>query len=221
MNTSKNIYCFFIGIVFSGWLICIVACNSNEPNEETLIQYTRASGAYSEGRFVEAAEMLLPLKSFQPAMVLRGKSLYFSDQSVEAEKIFRTVLSLRPSSAEAVIYLVRILKERGALDEAESFVMALISDDPSDIRAFRLAAEISFLKGTSGELQGRAYLEKAVEASTEAALVFLDRARYRWVSGNGDGALADLQAAKVLVPEDSPLFKSISALERTIMEVIE
>lgn len=221
MNTSKNIYCVLIGIIFAVLITLIIACNKNEPTEETLIQYARASGAYSEGRFVEAAEMLLPHKSFQPAIVLRGKSLYFSDQSTEAEKIFRKVLSSRPSSAEALIYLVRILKERGALEEAESLVMALISDDPSDIRAFRLAAEISFLKGVSGELQGRAYLEKAVEASTEAALVFLDRARYRWISGNGDGALADLQAAKVLVLEDSPLFRSISALERTIMEVIK
>lgn len=197
------------------------ACRQKQPNEETLRQYSRASAAYSEGRFSEAAEMLESLASFPPALVLRGKALYFSDQGDEAEKSLRKALSIRPSSTEASIYLVRILKEHGKLEEAESIVTSLISDDPSDIRAFRLAAELSFLKGPAGESQGTVYLDKAIEASTEAALAFLDRARHRWVSGNGNGALSDLRAAKALVPANSALSRSIVTLERTIVEALE
>ena len=197
------------------------SCKQKEPSEETILQYTRASVAYFESRFTEAAEILLPLKSFPPALVLRGKALYFSDKSDEAEKSFCRALSLRPTSTEASIYLARILKDKGMLKEAESIVASIISDDPSDIRAFRLAAELSFSKGAIGESEGNNYLDKAIEASTEAAMAFLDRAHRRWISGNGNGALADLRAAKVLVPLNAPLYRSISSLEKTILEAIQ
>ncbi len=211
----KVLFLFLIFICF------FTSCRPKHPDEQTLVQYTRASGVYSEGRFSEAAEMLLPLKSFPPALVLRGKALYFSDQAEEAERVLRKALSIRPCSTEASIYLVRILKDDGKLDEAESIVASLISDDPSDIRAFRLAAELSFLKGSAGESKGSIYLDKAIEASTEASLAFLDRARHRWISGNSRCELEDLQAAKILIPKYSALFRSISNLESTIMEAIK
>jgi tetratricopeptide (TPR) repeat protein len=216
---NKNYYPL-AAVLLLAFICSFTDCRQMQPNEETLLQYTRASGAYSEGLFSEAAEMLVPLKSFPPALVLRGKALYFLDRNAEAEKSFRKALSIRPSSTEASIYLVRIYKENGRLDEAESIVTSLISDDPSDIRAFRLAAALSFLKGPEGESQGTVYLDKAIEASTEASFAFLDRARRRWVSGDGNGAIRDLRTAKVLVPENSALFRSISTLERTIMEAI-
>jgi predicted Zn-dependent protease len=219
-SENKSLYPL-AAVLFLTFVCSFTACRRGQPNEETLLQYTRASGAYSEGRFSEAAEILAPLKSFLPALVLRGKALYFLDQSGEAEKSFRKALSIRPSSTEASIYLARIFKEGGRLEEAESIVTSLISDDPSDIRAFRLAAELSFLKGPAGESQGTVYLDKAIEASTEASLAFLDRARRRWVSGDGNGAVKDLRAAKVLVSANSALFRSISTLERTIMEAME
>jgi len=205
-------------------LLCLfsfTSCRERQPKEETFVLYARACAAYSEGRFGETVDMLLPIKSFAPALVLRGKALYFMDEGDEAEKVFRRALSARPSSTEASIYLARILKDRGLLEEAESMVEAILSDDPSNIRAFRLASDLSFLKGPAGESQGVAYLDKAIEAAAEAYLAYLDRARYRWVSGNSNGALSDLEAARVLVPVNSALFRSISSLEKTIMEAME
>ncbi|MCL2129365.1 MAG: tetratricopeptide repeat protein [Treponema sp.] len=202
-------------------MFSFTSCRERQPKEETLVLYARASAAYSEGRLGETADILLSIKSFAPALVLRGKALYFMDEGEEAEKVFRRALSVRPSSTEASIYLVRILKDRGLLKEAESLVETILSDDPSDIRAFRLASDLSFLKGPAGESQGIAYLDKAIEAAAEASLAYLDRARYRWVSGNSNGALSDLEAARFLVQANSALFRSISSLEKTIMEAME
>jgi hypothetical protein len=60
------------------------------------------------------------------------------------------------------------------------------------------------------------FLDRAVEASSETALVFLERARLRWIAGNGKSALEDLRRARVLVHDDSPLLRSIKNLETAI-----
>ncbi len=201
--------------------ILLTFCKSGEVDKDTLLLYGRASKAYSEGRFAETSQMLSSVKSFPPALVLRGKAQYFSNNIDEAEKSLRKALSLRPSSAEASIYLARLLKDKNKISEAESIVESLISDDPSNIRALRHAAELSLSKGQSGEKTAISFLDQAVEASSETALVFLDRARLRWISGNAQGALDDLKSAKTLITWQSPLLRSIQNLENTIMEAIK
>ncbi|MDR2110705.1 MAG: tetratricopeptide repeat protein, partial [Spirochaetaceae bacterium] len=128
----------------------LVSCQA-APGEEGLLRYARASAVYSEGRFSEAAGMLKDLRSFPPALVLRGKAEYFSGDDGSAEKSFRRALALRPAAAEASIYLARLLRDRGREGEAETLVESVIADDPSDLRALRLAADISRAKGPAGE----------------------------------------------------------------------
>jgi predicted Zn-dependent protease len=198
----------------------ILSCAPSGPDEETLLQYARASAAYGEGRFAEAARMLEGVTSFHSALVLRGKAEYFSGSGKAAEKSLRRALSLRPAGAEASLYLARILREEGQVREAAALIEAILGDDPSDIRALRLAAELSRDEGPTGAAEAAAFLDRAVEAASEAALVFLDRARIRWIAGNGKGALEDLRNARLLLPWDTPLVKSIGTLESVIMEVM-
>ena len=58
-----------------------------------------------------------------------------------------------------------------------------------------------------------------MEASAELALIFLDRARLRWIGGNSIGALEDLSRARALLSQESPVVKAVERLESIICEV--
>ncbi|MDR2029549.1 MAG: tetratricopeptide repeat protein [Treponema sp.] len=199
-------------------LFFLTACHGRRVDGDTLLLYARSEAAYEEGRFEELISLLSGVRSFTPALVLRGKAEYFSGDSKAAEGTFRRVLSRRPATVEASLYLARLLRERGEIEEAEGIITALLEDDPVNIRALRLGAEMYREKGPAGEGTAAALLDRAVEASAETALVFVDRARLRWIGGNGEGALRDLLSAKSLLPWDTPLFRSIENLESAIRE---
>ncbi|MFP3089655.1 tetratricopeptide repeat protein [Treponema sp. TIM-1] len=198
--------------------VFFAACHSRRVDEDTLLLYARSEAAYEEGRFEELISLLSGVRSFTPALVLRGKAEYFSGDSKAAEGTFRRVLSIRPASVEASLYLARLLREKDEGEAAEGIITALLEDDPVNVRALRLGAEIYRDKGPAGEGTAAALLDRAVEASAESALVFVDRARIRWIGGNGEGALRDLLSAKSLLPWDTPLFRSIENLEAVIRE---
>ena len=195
-----------------------ISCNSPKVDDDTLLRYVRSEAAYREGRFKELISLLSGAGSFPPALVLRGKAEYFSGDLKAAEGSFRRALSVRPSSVEASLYLARLLRETGKPEEAEEIVNALLADDPANIRALRLGAELHRWKGPAGEEAAAVFLDRAVEAAAETALVFVDRARLPWIGGDGEGALGDLRSAKSLLPLDTPLFRSIESLESAIRE---
>jgi tetratricopeptide (TPR) repeat protein len=212
-------------LIFSFFVTALTLTNNScvfpQADEETFLLYARAAGTYSEGRFSETARMLSDQETFVPALVLRGKAEYFSHENEAAERSFRRALKLRPAGAEASLCLARVLRDRGELEEAETLTEAILGDDPSNIRALRLAADLSRLKGPVGEAPAADLLDRAAEASSEAALVFLDRARLRWIGGNGEGALEDLRKARILLPWDTPLIRSVENLESVIKEFIK
>jgi hypothetical protein len=49
-------------------------------------------------------------------------------------------------------------------------------------------------------------------------MVFLDRARFRWIQGDGKGALTDLEKVSILAGEESIIGKTAAGLRRTIKE---
>jgi tetratricopeptide (TPR) repeat protein len=190
---------------------CLIACNY-KPSDEALVTYVKAKTLYSEGKLAETASMLDSEKRFPPALMLRGKAEYFTDKNDKALKTFKRALMMRPSSTEASLYMVRILQEEGRTEEARSLIKDMLSDDPYNVRSLRLAATIS------DNDEAAAFLDRAVEASSETVLVLLDRARLKWISGNSKTALEDLRRAEILVNDDSPISKSIRHLEAAIRE---
>jgi hypothetical protein len=96
----------------------------------------------------------------------------------------------------------------------------VLGEDPQNIRALRLGADLARDKGPAGDADASVFLNRAADASFETALVFLDRARFRWAGGKGAEALEDLQRARALLPGDVPLVKSIEKLENVILEVL-
>jgi tetratricopeptide (TPR) repeat protein len=188
----------------------LVSCVNDRADNETLLLYAKASSVYAKGNYAETAELLAPEKNFAPALVLKGKALYFCGDDGGAESAFRKALRLNPSSAEASLFLARLLRDSDRNDEAARRTEALIRDNPQDIRALRLASDLASAGGDSES--AAAFLDRAVEASAETALVFIDRARLRWIGGNGEGALEDLRRAEALLPWDTALSRSIGEL---------
>jgi len=209
---------YFLSVI----LFFFASCN-RAPDEETIRIFVRASDAYALGKFTEVTELLHKQNNFVPALILRFKAEYFLGNSEQAEKTCRRVIKLRPSSFEASLFLARILRDKGDFIGAQAGVESLLADNPQDIRALRLAAELAF---DAGKLDETAILlDRAAEFSVESAMVLLDRARLRWVTGRAEeavlqAALQDLSRARAMLPRDTPLERSILNLEKTIREVM-
>jgi len=205
-------FCFICAVILFS------ASCAQTPDKETVRLYARACEAYAQGRFAETTEILRETKKFPPALMLRAKAEYFSGDLEKAEKSCRRVLKLRPSSYEAKLYMVRILREKGDLTGALKLTESLLADNPQDIRTLRLAAELAGERGKNDE--AAILLDRAAELSAEGAMVLLDRARLRWIAGRGEEALEDLARARAMLPWDTPLLRSIINLENLIKEVM-
>jgi Flp pilus assembly protein TadD len=153
-----------------------------------------------------------------PALVLRSKALYFLGRGDEAEQVLRKVLRSSPGSGEAALFLARILREQRKETEARELAEMILRNNPQDIRALRFASDLAVERGDTE--MAAALLDRAVEASAETALVFVDRAKFRWTNGNGGGALEDLRRAELLLPWNTSLGKGISDL-RTVINARE
>jgi uncharacterized protein HemY len=207
----RVIFCITLSVTLTAF--CAVSC-AKSPDTETIRLYVRASDAYAQGRFAEVTELLQKQNNFPPALLLRTKAEYFSGDLEKAEKLCRRTIKSRPSSLEATLYLARIIREKGDLGGAKTIIESLLADNPQDIRVLRLAADIASDTGKYDETA--IFLDRAAEYSAESAMVLLDRARLRWVSGKNEEALEDLSRARAMLPWDTPLLRSISNLERTI-----
>ena len=206
-----------LGFFLAALVLFLFSCRE-EADEETLLLYGRASAVYAGGNFEETAALLEKLPKFSPALILRSKALYFSGRGDEAEFLLRKVLRSNPGAAEAALFLVRILREQGKEEAARQMAEQILRDNPQDIRILRLASDLASRRGDTEE--AAALLDRAVEASAETALVFVDRARLRWSSGNGSGALDDLRRAELLLPWNTALNKGIHDL-RTVIDSLE
>jgi tetratricopeptide (TPR) repeat protein len=199
--------------VFPGLLIFSLFSCAGNMNEGELLAYVRASEAYRAGHFREAADAASRIGDFVPVLLLRGKAEYFLGNAAEAEKHFRKAMRGRNETGEAALYLVRVLREEGREGEALSLAEKILESDPSNTGALRLAASLSRDNAVAVSL-----LDRAVEASGETALVYLDRARFRWVAGRTEEALEDLRKTRILLPSGSVLVKSVTNLERAIRQ---
>jgi len=207
----------FCSLTLLFFILFFSACSGGiSRTERTVRLYASASQAYAAGKFVETAAILSGENRFVPAVILRAKAEYFSGDFEKAEKSCRRVLKLNPSSFEAKLYLVRIFREKNDLSGAIRLTESLLADNPHDIRALRLAAELAVETGNLAA--AAAYLDRAAEFSAESALVLLDRARLRWTADRKEDALEDLSRAKAMLPWDTPLLRTISNLENTIRE---
>jgi tetratricopeptide (TPR) repeat protein len=199
-------------------MVLIVSCAEKPVDDDTLLIYARSVSLYNTGNFsgtvslLNDADAVKKMDGFVPAIVLNGKSEYFLGNLDSAEKYFKRAIKLRPSQKESSVYLARILREKGDVNGAKKIVEKLLADDPADVSVLRFASELT--KDDSSV--SLSYLNRAASAGEESALVLLERARRNWVLGKTKDALSDINGAKALAGFESPLFRAIENLEKTV-----
>jgi tetratricopeptide (TPR) repeat protein len=200
--------------VLYGTLLCVLSACAKQPDTKTLLVYAKARAAYEQGRFQDAADIAADAADFAPALVLRGKALYFCGDSDGAEAKLRQALRAGPALAEAPLFLARIAREQGRDGDARTLAETLIRNNPQDIRALRLASDLAADCGDHES--AAAFLDRAADACAESALVFISRAKLRWTGGNREGALDDLSKADALLPRNSYLSKTTGEFRQRI-----
>jgi len=204
-------------VLIIAYCSAITACEKT-PDVQTIRLYTAASEKYAMGDFSEVIDILNSQNKFFPSLILRAKAEYFYGDLEKTEKTCRRALKLRPSSFEAGLYLAKTLRDKNKNAEAQKQIEILLADNPQDIRALRLAADLA---GGSGKFEEAVFfLNRASELSAESAMVLLDRARINWVAGRSKEALEDLSRARAMLPWDTPIQRSILNLEKIINEVM-
>ena len=208
-------------LLFAVMVLLLGSCKqgSTQADPHTLLLYTNAHELYARGQFSESAEVLETIKHFPPGLTLRGKAQYFSGDLTRAEQSLRQVLKFRPSNLEAKLYLTRILRDRGEGEKAQRLIEELLADNPHDLRLLRLAANVALEQGDPA--MAWTFLNQAADLTADGAMVLLDRARLRWIAGNGSEALEDLARARAMLPWETPLVRSINQLETRIQELMQ
>jgi tetratricopeptide (TPR) repeat protein len=204
-------------------LLCAIAllfgsCGS-KTDMQTMRLYANAHEMFSMGKFSETAALLNNVKTFPPALILRAKAEYFSGDFDSAEKTCRQAIKNRPASFEAKLCLARVLRDKGETKKADWLAEELLADNSQDMRLLRFAATLAVERGDAAAAS--ALLDQAAELTAEGAMVLLDRARLRWISGRGKEALEDLARAKAMLPWDTPIARSIHQLEKRITEAMQ
>jgi len=211
-------------LIIHAWLLAAItvllgSCGGRKADTQTLRLYANAHELYSRGQFPETTEALNGVTNFPPALTLRAKAEYFSGDLDRAEGSFKQAIRLRPGNFEAKLYLARIFRDRGEGDKAMEFVQSLLADNPSELRVLRLAASLALEQGDPAAAS--ALLDRAADATADGAMILLDRARLRWIAGNGGAALEDLARAKAMLPWETPVARSIDQLESRITEAMQ
>lgn len=183
---------------------CAASCGRG-VDDRAIILYAEAAAAYDRGAFIEAraaAESALSHSpAFLPALALAGKAAYLSGDAEGAARALARGVRASPRGGEAALWLARAYRAAGKADEARRACESLLAASPFDAAALRLASSLAMDRDRPAE--ARAFLDRAVAASAESGLAFLDRACLRWAGGDRAGCLADLRAALAVLPEDS------------------
>lgn len=195
--------------------LCCLSCEvASQGHEAALSRYLDAAAAYDTGDMAKAlsiAESALALdRTMVPALVLAGKAAFFQSIPDKASSFLEQALRLRPSGTEARLWLARVQRFNSEDDKARSLCESVLSDDGSNLAALRLLARLA----SDGDEIDRslALLNRAVEASSEAGLIFLDRASLRWAMGDREGCTQDLKAALAVLPDGSAYWQSAMRL---------
>jgi tetratricopeptide (TPR) repeat protein len=208
---------FYRACMLSAIVLTLGSCQK-KVDAEIIRLYANAHELYANEKFSDAAALLNGVNKFPPALTLRAKAEYFIGDLDLAEKSCRKAIKYRPAAFEAKFYLAKILWEKGEDTNAKKAAEELMADNPYDVRLLRFAAIMALEKGDAAEAS--ALLDRAAELSADSAVVLLDRARLRWISGNGPDALEDLSRARAMLPWDTPLARSINQLEKRIVETL-
>ncbi|HPG85213.1 MAG TPA: tetratricopeptide repeat protein [Spirochaetales bacterium] len=203
------------------WLAaCSWPRDPSVASEAAIGAYAQALERYSAGDMVGAAaraeRSLGRSGRFLPALLLLGKASLLSGDDEKAVAALKRALAATPRAGEAAVWLARAYRASGLAAEASALCAIAVSADPGSVTALRLMASLA--SDDERLADAKAYLDRALEASAEVGMAFIDRASIRWASGDRTGALADLDAAVTVLPVGSNAQKAAVSLGQRIRE---
>jgi tetratricopeptide (TPR) repeat protein len=177
-----------------------------------------------EGMYAQAAEAMKKALTANPdhlraRLSLTLARLYQGEGREEAAKVVSEVLSREAELGPALKARARVVQAalalaEGRADEAQKAAEESLAATPNEHHALFVRARALALKKDPG---ARAAFQEAVAKHRTAPLLYLDGARALQQAGDGEGALALLDAYEAVfrdVQVAAPEGKTVSALER-------
>jgi tetratricopeptide (TPR) repeat protein len=203
------------------FLLFFLAC-SRTPGKDPVSSYVLAAAAYDAGNIPLARTLAEKILSgdpdFLPALMLAGKTAYFQGDDGFCISRFEHALRIIPRSGAPALWLARAYRAVDRSNDAKSVVEQLLGTDPDNVAALRLSASIAL--DADDTATAIALLDRAVESAAESGLVHADRAALRWAAGDGAGALADLDAAVSMLPENSEASNAARDIRKRIEDAL-
>jgi Flp pilus assembly protein TadD len=198
----------------------LAGCGPAKPSSADLDAYVKARDLYLRGSIDQAAALVSHIDSrtggFHQARLLEGKILFFKGDMQGSERVFRGLAERLPGYTEAELWLVRSLQAQGKTGDAERLLNAVLELNPGDPRFLHQAG---MLKLGEDDISGAlAFFRRSQEFAVEFSQSYIESARILYRFGLTDPALADLAAAKALLPTDSGMRKPVMDLEQRIRE---
>ncbi len=210
---------FFSSSIIAVTIAVILLVSNPEIKEEHLAAYLVAKKAYSTGDLNRAIILATELSRQSPLLyqgqLLLGKSLYLTDQYIEADIVLSRLIKKHPAYLEAGLWKARTEIQLNQIDAANSRIEFLLSYNSDDPRLLCLMGGIKEQKGELG--QAIDFYKRASLYEEELAKNRLSLGKLYSRMGVYDKSYIEMNQAKELLESDSPLYKPLN----TIIEEIE
>lgn len=200
--------------------LSLFSCSPPPLGEDHLKSYLGAKAEYESGNFKNAAASLDVLLKDRPdffqAKFLRAKAWFFYDDLKKSEDDLTSLLKDHPEHSQAEFWLALVEVRTNRLESAEKRIDNLLSHDPQD---YRLLYERGILYLKRNDLKNALdFFNQATLAEADLAKPHMEAGRIFYGLGDTPKAVAQLDRAKVLLDEHTPLAASIDALMAEIQK---
>jgi tetratricopeptide (TPR) repeat protein len=185
--------------------VFLPACAPHSPSSDLISQYLSAKDAYAagdlEGTEQRLGAILAKDRGFHQARFLLGKVYYFQNRTADARRVFTSLIRGHRGYNEAEIWLVRVLMQEGATDQAKKRAEDLIAFDAADPRLLFLRGSLAL---EEADLKNALeFFERAAQFGDELARTHLEMARLYYQFDLPERAMEELALCRTIASEGS------------------
>ena len=198
------------------WLV--LGCSSPPLPESTLRAYIDAKNAYGHGDFTRSKTGLDTILKDRPdffqARFLRAKIEFFTNDLPACQNDLQRVVLEHPDHLQTRFWSALVDAQSERVDAAARRIDDLLALDPQD---YRLLYERGLLYLKKGDVKNALdFFHQASLDEADLAKPRLEAGRIFYGLGDSAKALEQLELAKLLVGEHSPLSATLDSLVKTV-----
>ncbi|NNM68090.1 MAG: tetratricopeptide repeat protein [Spirochaetales bacterium] len=204
--------------VLAGFVGLFLGCSSPPLSESALRAYVDAKNAYEHGDFTRSKTGLSAILKDRPdffqARFLRAKIEFFSNDLISSQNDLQRVTKEHPDHLQARFWSALVDLQSGRVEDAAHRIDDLLALDPQD---YRLLYERGLLYLKKGDVKNALdFFHQASLDEADLAKPRLEAGRLFYTLGDSFQAQEQLERAKVLVGERSPLSATLTTLITTV-----